>query len=353
MANSSSQASGESGATLLQSPPQQPHNVLSKLPQGPSLAGGHRGFKGRFPENTLLAFDQAMTLPADVLELDVRLSADGVLVLSHDGTTKRVFGEPDHVIEKTAYKSTLDQLVAVVNRDSKSPDAVQGMPTFAQVVDRLVHDARYTNARVIVDIKPIVPLSVISQVVSTLQQANPDLAGFWASRVVLGIWTPRFLQAALVDAAPLKIMHIGVSRRMARWFLRATLGSDRLCSLSLTQITYTAGRGGKQLMADARDRGLALWAWTINTDAQMKWAVAAGFDGVITDFPDRFQELTRRVADDKEARAQLELDIRPTWWQRYVVQPLMLGLMETFVFVILFRIGEVRLPNAETVKKLA
>jgi glycerophosphoryl diester phosphodiesterase len=51
----------------------------------PILVVGHRGWPSHFPENTLAGFLAAATI-VDVIELDVRRSADGKLVLSHDPT---------------------------------------------------------------------------------------------------------------------------------------------------------------------------------------------------------------------------------------------------------------------------
>ncbi|HZC08266.1 MAG TPA: glycerophosphodiester phosphodiesterase family protein, partial [Ktedonobacterales bacterium] len=49
----------------------------------------HRGARGHAPENTLLAFDLAFDLGADGIECDAQLSADGRLVIIHDGTVNR------------------------------------------------------------------------------------------------------------------------------------------------------------------------------------------------------------------------------------------------------------------------
>jgi glycerophosphoryl diester phosphodiesterase len=43
----------------------------------------HRGYKAKFPENTLGAFKGAVDVGADALETDIHLSKDGVVVLSH------------------------------------------------------------------------------------------------------------------------------------------------------------------------------------------------------------------------------------------------------------------------------
>ncbi|MBE0447244.1 MAG: glycerophosphodiester phosphodiesterase [Actinobacteria bacterium] len=53
------------------------------------LIVAHRGFSGRFPENTIRAFQEALKLPVDAIELDVRTTADSVLVVIHDETVDR------------------------------------------------------------------------------------------------------------------------------------------------------------------------------------------------------------------------------------------------------------------------
>ena len=53
------------------------------------IVTAHRGFSGKFPENTMPAFEAAYNLGVDFIEFDVRESADGVLVVLHDSTVDR------------------------------------------------------------------------------------------------------------------------------------------------------------------------------------------------------------------------------------------------------------------------
>ena len=64
--------------------------MLESLPQPVIFA--HRGASAHAPENTLAAFELALAENADGIELDVKLSADGHVVVIHDGTTDRTTG---------------------------------------------------------------------------------------------------------------------------------------------------------------------------------------------------------------------------------------------------------------------
>lgn len=50
----------------------------------------HRGFSGKYPENTLLAFEKAVEASCDAIELDVQMTKDGTLVLFHDDSFERL-----------------------------------------------------------------------------------------------------------------------------------------------------------------------------------------------------------------------------------------------------------------------
>ena len=53
----------------------------------------HRGFSGKYPENTMLAFQKALELGVDAIELDVHLSKDGEVMVFHDEDLMRMTGE--------------------------------------------------------------------------------------------------------------------------------------------------------------------------------------------------------------------------------------------------------------------
>lgn len=97
------------------------------VPVGRSLIIGHRGASGRLPENTLAAFRGAIDDGADGIELDVRLSRDGVPVVIHDATLRRTTGSAARVSDLTAVE--LSKLTAVPPRRPFSTDAAAPRPS--------------------------------------------------------------------------------------------------------------------------------------------------------------------------------------------------------------------------------
>ena len=61
----------------------------------------HRGFSGKYPENTMLAFQKAVEIGADGVELDVQLTKDGEVVIIHDETIDRTTDGKGYVVDYT------------------------------------------------------------------------------------------------------------------------------------------------------------------------------------------------------------------------------------------------------------
>ncbi|KAI7656311.1 hypothetical protein KC318_g12483, partial [Hortaea werneckii] len=61
----------------------------------------HRGYKAKYPENTMAAFKGAIEAGAQAIETDLHITKDEVVVISHDPTLKRVFGRQDRIIDLT------------------------------------------------------------------------------------------------------------------------------------------------------------------------------------------------------------------------------------------------------------
>ena len=85
---------------------------------------GHRGAKGLAPENTLASVTKALEHHVDEIEVDVRVTADGIVVLDHDGLlidpngSKKLIKNATYSELKTHKPdlTTLDEAISVINR---------------------------------------------------------------------------------------------------------------------------------------------------------------------------------------------------------------------------------------------
>ena len=66
-----------------------------------TLTIAHRGFSGQFPENTLLAFQEAIELGVEAIELDVQLSKDGEIMIFHDEELSRITGQKGYLKDRS------------------------------------------------------------------------------------------------------------------------------------------------------------------------------------------------------------------------------------------------------------
>ena len=99
------------------------------------FVAAHRGWCERYPENTMIAFKKAIELGVDQIETDLRISADGELVLIHDATLDRTTNGTGKVCEKTlAELRTLD---AGIKKGEEF--AGEKIPTFIEFME-LVKD---------------------------------------------------------------------------------------------------------------------------------------------------------------------------------------------------------------------
>jgi len=236
------------------------------------LAVAHRGGAGLRPENTFAAFSHAVSLGVLWLESDVRPTADGVAVLHHDRTLKRLFG-----LDVAVADLTWDQLRSLRTRDG----------------DRLVRPADvlgcFPQARLALDLKdPAVVPGLLADVRRTGSAERVCLAG-----------APDPLLGAAAAAEP------GLTTALGWRSLTALVGTARLGLPVRSRVrlpTHVAwahvpdrllGAGvlTASVVARAAAAGLGVMAWTVDDPARMHALLDLGVRGIITDRPDRLREV--------------------------------------------------------------
>jgi glycerophosphoryl diester phosphodiesterase len=220
-------------------------------------AFAHRGGAALAPENTLAAFDSGVALGADGLELDVRLSRDGVVVVHHDETLDRTTALRGAVQDRTA-----------------SELAAAGVPCLANVLQRY-------PIPIIIEMK-LNSASFAAAVIDIVKQARA------VDRVCLGSFGRRVLRAARsYDPA----IATSAAREEVRWALYRSW-----CRWPVSQTPYRgyqvpefAGHTrvvSPRFVADAHRSGLAVQVWTVDTESDARRLLSWGVDALITDRPD-------------------------------------------------------------------
>ncbi len=220
----------------------------------------HRGASAYAAEHTLAAYDLAVVQGAEVLELDVRCSADGELVVVHDPTLLRTAGDPRFVAEldgRALRELGVLSLETVLTRyrgvthfllDVKEPD-----PSW---------EGRLLVAMGRCDVRDrCVVQSFDHGALRRLHDASPDLR--IAALFPEPLPPPRDLSAVATFACGIAPWH---------------------------------GHVEAALVWAAHAHGLGIRPWTVNQPAAIEHLLALGVDGVITDVPDVAVALRRRVA---------------------------------------------------------
>ncbi len=267
---------------------------------------GHRGARGLFPENTLAGFAGALALGVDALELDVALTADDVVVVSHDPALNPALtrdrdgnwlGGVGPLIRslRAADLGTYDvgrlrpgTLYASRYPDQKPQDGAR-IPTLAEVL-RL-------EARFIIELKtfPATPeRSADGTAMAEAVVAAADSAGVTGRITVEGFdWRgARHLRRIRPDVRLAWLTCADTVRDASLWWDGPQPG-DFGGSVPRAVAAEGGGTWGpdytdltQELIAEAHALGLQVIPWTVNQPAELRRLIAWGVDGLVTDRPD-------------------------------------------------------------------
>lgn len=212
---------------------------------------GHRGAMGLEPENTMRSFRRAVADGATEIELDVRVSRDGTLVIMHDATVDRT----------TSGTGTVADLTLAELREL---DAGHGerIPTYAEVLDEVPLPLQ-TEVKTADAVGPLLELFA----------ARPELR----ERVILTSFHADWL-AALTREQP--DLPVGFITRPSTYD-----AVDTALALRAQRIFFAWQGLDKGLVDHAHGHGLKVASWLANSDEDFARAYAFGVDGVTTDFP--------------------------------------------------------------------
>lgn len=264
---------------------------MSRFDTSRPLVFAHRGGCALGPENTLAAFDLGLAAGADGLELDVHLSADGVVVVCHDDTLERTTAGTGPVRLRTAEElAAVDAGCRFRDAGGDFPFAGRGIgvPTLREVLER------YPGIPLIVEMK-VDSAGLGRAVAAAVRGAGAQ------DRVCAAGYGRRALDAAraALPDMPTSACHpevrMAVYRSIAGWPVRHV-------PYAMYQVPERAGIVrvvSPRFIRHAHAARLRVQVWTVDDEAAMRRLLDWDVDGLISNRPD----VAVRVRDDWTAAA--------------------------------------------------
>lgn len=265
---------------------------------------GHRGARGLLPENTLPAFEKALKLGVQTLELDVVISADSQVVVSHDPVmSTTICSNPDG----TPVDREIRLFDLTVEEIQEYDCGMRGNPRFPE------------QERIAVS-KPL-----LSEVIAMERRVSAELGrqpAFWnietkstlagdgtyhprpetfarllydvvreggiLDHTVIQSFDPRTLQVVRAIDPTVSLSLLVDSRE-------ATDPEGAVAELGFTPEVYSPNHAPltQELVKQIQSMGMQVVPWTINDPARMRALLEMGVEGIITDYPDRALPLRR------------------------------------------------------------
>jgi glycerophosphoryl diester phosphodiesterase len=290
------------------------------------LVIGHRGAAGLVPENTLAAFAKACELGADMLELDVLVSADGKLVVHHDfklkpETTRTPDGKWLGSDSRTPIKDLpfaqlktydIGRLKPGSEYAGRYPEQApadgERIPALKEVI-QLMKARCGPNARLLIEVKTSpeeadmtpAPEAVADQVVALVRAED------FAARAIIQSFDWRVMARVKKAAPEIALAHLTVAGGLNTLKAGKPGPSPWLAGIdvddfngSVPQAVKAAGGTAwaphlrdltRDALAEAHRLGLAVYVWTVDKPEDMQRMIEMQVDGVITNRPDILKKL--------------------------------------------------------------
>jgi glycerophosphoryl diester phosphodiesterase len=254
---------------------------------------GHRGARGHLPENTLPAFELAVSIGVDTLELDVGVTRDGVVVIHHD---RRL--NPDVARKDGQWvKPPAPTIHSLTYQELKNYDVGRIRPGSE-------YAARFPHQKPI-DGTPIPRLADLFALAGRVVRFNIE------TKLVPQAPDETLPPEAFARALIAEVRKAGVAARTTiQSFDFRTLAIVQREAPEISTAYLTSGQKGPAVPRLVRDSGGAIWSpnfqdvdaaslaaareakvrvvvWTVNDPADIQRVLEMKVDGIISDYPDR------------------------------------------------------------------
>ena len=234
----------------------------------------HRGFSAIAPENTMVAFQKALELNVDCVELDVHGTIDKKVVAIHDQTLNRTTNQTGFVNQQTLNR------VRQADAGRWFDDKFTGekIPTLTEALDLIC-----PSAMAVVEVKDA---AITDQVVKDIHRTNTS------GRVVVIAFDPTVLkQVRQLDSTLSTGFLLGGDKGHVNDVELAAQLVQQVLVMGVPLLNLSEKLITSLLAHEIKKRGVTLWTWTIDDLERMKEVVDSGVQGITSNQPKRLSNL--------------------------------------------------------------
>jgi len=253
---------------------------------------GHRGAAGEVPENTFPSFQKALEGGAEFIELDVRSSKEGDVLVIHDARLDTTTNGRGAVRKRNLAKIKELDAGYWFSSDEGRSYPYRGrkieIPTLEEYLSAL------PKAKTIIDIKQSRP-TIVKQVIDIVCRLGKE------QNVLLATEKDKIMRdiRKAIERSDLKVatgFSYGEAAAFFYWLAGGRRG-DFVPPGQALQIPYEYK--GMTLVTEetvtaAHELGIEMFVWTVNDVEEMARLLDLGVDGIMTDYPSRLRELIAR-----------------------------------------------------------
>jgi glycerophosphoryl diester phosphodiesterase len=236
----------------------------------------HQGASGLYPSNTIAAFEGAVAAGADIIEIDVTHTLDGVIVVSHDLSVNKCTDGHGFIPEMTL--AEVKRLDAGVRFGAQF--AGQRIPTLEETLAW----AEAKQIRLCIEVK--------GDTIGRYLRAGRGTVEMLRQRSLLHAATLTSFSPQCIQA--MKALEPRLSwgydpdekRAYTPWEV-----CEEALACSANFVLYDHRRLPADLVTEAHQHGFALWAWTADDPQDLKRLISIGVDAIMTNRPDVLQKI--------------------------------------------------------------
>lgn len=267
---------------------------------------GHRGCRGLMPENTIPAFKKALDLGVTTLELDVCISKDHQVVVSHEPYMNNLFcSKPDGSPVTKAEEKSLNLYTMTYDEIKKYDSGIRGnvlypeqqkLATYKPLLkDMIAACEAYIKEHKLKPVKYNIEIKSEEQEYGISQPKTVEEFSDLVYKEIMKQLPPERVVLQSFDFNVLKYWNLQFKNKKYKKVTLSALVENEMVDSTLEKLGFLPDIFSpyyknliKRRVDMCHEKGIKVVPWTVNDVETMKAMIAIGVDGLISDYPNRF-----------------------------------------------------------------